>query len=141
MIFLLVLIIFIIMGCTVNKKNKTTAVTSTIISYKKVKARCMRCPHFSIDILDNRTAIYEGKANVPVLGKHIIPLSKKQFNNITNQFEHSNFMDFEPLYLTKRRDLPRWILIYKDHKVNTQKAACPESLMKLMLLVESIKPK
>lgn len=128
------------MACKVNAQAKEESQSNQVISYRKAKGRCTKCPQFTIDILANRTAIYEGKANVPVLGKQVISLSKKQFQEIITQFEQSNFTAFEKLYLSKRRDAPRMALVYEGHEVSTQKSVCPESLMRLITLIENIKP-
>ena len=137
-IFIVFLLIMI--ACKTNTKTTEKELPSTLISYKKVKARCTQCPHFSIDILTNQTAIYEGKANVPFLGKKVISLSKKQFETIKKQFEQSNYIAFEHLYLSNRRDGPRMILSYKGHEVNAQEKVCPKPLLLLIELIESIKP-
>lgn len=134
------LFLFNIIACKVNTKAKEESQSHKVISYRKAKGRCMKCPQFTIDILANRTAIYEGKANVPVIGKQIISLSKKQFQEIITQFEQSNFTAFEKLYLSKRRDAPRMAIVYGGHEVSTQKKVCPELLMQLITLIETIKP-
>lgn len=128
------------MACKVNTKAIEATQSNPVISYRKAKGRCTKCPQFTIDILANRTAIYEGKANVPVIGKQVIALSKKQYKNIITQFEQSNFTAFEKLYLSKRRDAPRMAIVYDGHEVSTQKKACPEPLMQLITLIETIKP-
>ncbi len=128
------------MACKVNTKAIEEGQPKTLISYRKAKGRCMKCPYFSIDILANRTAIYEGKANVPSLGKQVIPLSKKQFQHILTQFEQSNYTAFDRLYLSRRKDAPRMVLVFQGHEVSTQKSVCPQSLMQLITLIESIQP-
>lgn len=132
--------LFNMMACKVNTKTIEAIQSNTLISYRKAKGRCMKCPYFSIDILANRTAIYEGKANVPVLGKQVISLSKKQFEHIITQFEQSNYTAFERLYLSRRKDSPRMVLVYEGHEVSTQKKVCPKPLMQLIKLIEAIKP-
>lgn len=129
------------MACKVNTKIKEgEKAPEILINYRKAKARCLRCPQFTIDILANRTAIYEGKANVPVLGKQVISLSKQQFQNIMTQFAESNFKNFEHLYLSRRKDAPRMVLTYQGHEVSTQEKVCPKSLMQLIKLIETIRP-
>lgn len=139
--YIFVFLILMTTACKSTKQRQSTTPATTVIAYKRAKARCMRCPDFSIEILNNRTAIYNGNRNVAVLGERIIPLSKKQYRQIITQFVESNFLDYDPLYLTRKRDLPRLILTYQGHKVNTQEEACPATLMQLMQLIESIKPK
>lgn len=134
------LFLFNIMACKVHNKVKQVSQSTPIISYRKAKGRCTPCPQFTIDILANRTAIYEGKANVPILGKQVITLSKKKFRQIITQFEQSNFTNFEKLYLSRMRDAPRMVVLFQGHEVSTQKSVCPESLMQLITLIESIKP-
>lgn len=131
------LLLFTNIACKVNSTSKVEE-SNTIISYRKAKGRCMKCPQFTIDVLANRTAIYEGKANVPFLGKQVISLSKKQFKNIMDQFEQSDFTAFEKLYLSNRRDAPRMVLVYEGHEVSTQEKVCPKPLRQLIELIESI---
>lgn len=137
----LFLLLFNTMACKVNTKAKEKEEPpKTIINYRKAKGRCMKCPQFTIDVLTNRTAIYEGKANVPSIGKKVFPLSEKQFQRILTQFEQSNFTAFERLYLSNRRDAPRMVLVYEGHEVSTQKKVCPTPLMDLIELIESVIP-
>lgn len=136
----------LVLGCKTTKQplktveNITEIAPTVLIKLHQAKGRCKKCPNYNIELLDNQTIKYTGKANMEVMGVQIIQVAPLQFQELLTQFEQSNFTDFEPYYLTRIKDLPRTAIIYQGHEVSFQTKACPEKLMLLVKKMEAYKP-
>ncbi len=77
------------------------------------KTACMgNCPVYEISIYENRVVLLKGVENIPYTGAYYSKLSKKEFENIEEEFNRSNFFDFDTEYSGSMTDLPTTFLTY-----------------------------
>ena len=126
-------------NCTSKQQAiKEAEPAKTLITYSKVRGRGMTKPLYTIEVLDSKEVKYTGIANVPKIGEHLSPLSKKEYTAILKQFESSNFNTFKESYKTRIRDLPLSRIAYEGHTITYQEAACPSELRVLTDLIEGL---
>lgn len=82
-----------------------------------------------MELLNNQTIRYFGRANMEIMGVQIIPLKSTKFKELISTFEQNNFTEFKSKYLTRMKDLPRTTITFKRNKISFQAKACPEKLV------------
>lgn len=112
----------------------------TVLSYTRYKARCRKCPDFSIELLNTKMVNYVGKANMKVLGEQSFRIADSSYNNIKTALTASNFSTLDEAYLSRIRDLPVVEIVHKEKAVKFQDRACPDALKELVALIEKLPP-
>lgn len=128
--------------CACNNKVKQTETIanspSVLIKVDKFKGKCIKCPHYTLDILDSPKANMNGKRNVPVLGESTFTINPDTYKNLRLAFKESGFANFEAEYLTNYMDLATTTISYGGHTVRFHDRAAPAELLHLGGLIDEL---
>ncbi|MEM7549611.1 MAG: DUF6438 domain-containing protein [Bacteroidota bacterium] len=102
------LLIVAMLSTTVQKDEPYLVVSLT-------KTQCFgTCPAFDFELYSDCTVKYEGKAHVNQIGSFESKIKRKTYLEIVNQFEDSEFFQFQDRYYKEITDLPTTYIYYND---------------------------
>lgn len=114
------------------------AAETVLIKVVKFKGKCIKCPHYNLEIFDSPKANMFGKHNVPVLGESTFVISDVDYKKLTKAFEQANFSNFDTEYFTNYMDLAKTTISYGGHTVGFHDKAAPEILLSLAQLIDEL---
>lgn len=135
------MVVWLIMSACNNKMRPTDTQPQppeVLIKVDKFKGKCIKCPYYTLDILDSSKAKLNGKRNVPVLGESTFSIKATTYQKLIQTFENSNFTAFKSEYLTNYMDLASTTLYYKGHTVRYHDKAAPAQLLELSKLIDEL---
>lgn len=131
------LIILIGVACSLNAQNTNPDV---IISMSKTQ--CFgSCPAFKFELYSDLSVHYTGIAYVDLIGNYMAKLTTKQYDDILQEFEDSDFFQFEDRYYKEVSDLPTTYLFYSDGEQGKKIMdyyGAPEKLKELETKIEDL---
>lgn len=128
----------VLTSCSSKSKVQSTE-DAFDVTYKITKGRSKTKPAFSM-VLDSHNVLYNGIANMSVMGEKSYKLDQEKFNNLNVAFKSSNFKKFESEYMGRMRDLPIATLSYNGHSVRYQKREAPAALIVLDKMMDELVP-
>lgn len=118
-LFLALVSLFLTIGIysCASKKNTTTNVVKTetannpssgdTLFASLQRGYCFgRCPVYTLEIYKSGYAVYEGKANVEMLGKYSTRFTKEQMNSLVKVANEINYASLEDKYDGNITDIP-----------------------------------
>lgn len=135
----LTLLSFLTISCS-RKSKPTVQLAPMNIAFKVSKGRSPKRPLYTMAISD-KEVLYNGKANMDVLGERSYTLTEAQYATVYQAFLDSNFQNFEESYIGKMRDLPIFTLTYNGRSIRYQKREAPEGLLELAEHIIELFPK
>ncbi|MDA0779171.1 MAG: DUF6438 domain-containing protein [Bacteroidetes bacterium] len=107
------------------------------VKYNTFKAKKPTAPHYTLEIKKD-SVYYNGIANVNILGKRSVKISKVELQNLKEAFEKNNFLSLNETYQGNKRDIPVTSIFYKNHTVTFQKEYAPEQLKEINNVLENL---
>lgn len=130
------ILLIICLGCAKPPLSQP----ETVIAMKKTGCYGP-CAVYEIELRNDRTLIYKGSKNVPVTGDSRVRISKKEYDDIINQFIQAEFFDFKSNYTSHIPDFPTVFIEFhyegKDKKIKDYYGA-PQELKNLEAAVENL---
>ena len=134
----IVIFVLILFGCKASKKQSPS---STVIIMME-KTSCMgTCPTYKFEVFLDKTARYNGKAHVDMLGEYTTTLTDAQLDNLENSFAEADYFSFANVYSAQLSDLPTTFLFYHNRQQSlkvTDYWGAPQELKDLEQEIEEI---
>lgn len=138
--FITVLMVWAIQGCKAQKTDIAEQIVASV-TYKKGKGRCVKCEQYTITIMNNGLAKYDGLNSMPMMGASEFQLSKSDQNYIESLLAEVDLNDLDETYRTRVMDKPMMTVVIDGKSVRFQEEVCPKELQDLVAKLESLVPR
>ncbi len=129
-----IIAVVMMMSCHVLPKT-----SSEKLVFKIERTPCFgRCPVYTIELLSNKTIVYNGIKNVEQLGEKVVRLSDIQYQEFMQKIEALPFADYKLEYGQNIRDIALIFVTYKGKKIKMTQGKVPEKLLEVIRKFENI---
>lgn len=123
------------------KSSKRQSPSETVIIMMEKTACYGPCPTYKFEVFLDKTARYQGKANVDNIGDFTATLTDEQLDNLKNSFAEADYFSFANVYSSPLTDLPTTFVYYHNGRESlkvTDYWGAPEELKSLEKEIENI---
>ncbi|APD06800.1 hypothetical protein UJ101_01281 [Flavobacteriaceae bacterium UJ101] len=126
--YLIIILSFILVSC-----NSTKSVKNEPLLYLQKTACFGACPIYKATIYSDGKIMYNGEKFTPYIGETETQLSKKELNDLIQDFEDIQFEQYSSHYVNNKiSDIPSTIIQYRGKQVTIRGFKVPPKLTALI---------